>query len=194
MNTRKAGKLRLGRFSHLVAATALVVACCGAAPGRAQSAQDLFAPIAEVMQHPRCLNCHVKDDAPLNGDDGHAHPMGITRGADGLGAPAARCYACHRAAASTAAPFVPAAPDWKLAPVTMAWQGRTISELCEALADQARNGKYKGDALREHFEKDKVVGTAWQQAGGRTKVPIRREDLVAAVGRWITAGTPCPGR
>ena len=27
-----------------------------------------------------------------------------------------------------------------------------------------------------------------------TIVPIHREDLVAAVGRWIAAGTPCPRR
>jgi hypothetical protein len=194
MNTSKVGRLRRGRGLHLVTGIALLFACGGAAPSAAQSAQDLFAPIAEVMRHPRCVNCHVKGDAPLNGDDGHAHPMRIVRGADGLGAPAARCYACHRDAAIGAAPFVPAAPNWKLAPVAMAWQVLTTSELCEALSNQIRNGKYNETSLREHFANDKAVGTAWQAGGGRTPVSTPRQNLVAAVARWTGAGRPCPGQ
>jgi hypothetical protein len=179
---------------HLVTAAAILVAEGGVAPIAAQSVPDLFGPIAEVMRHPRCLNCHVKGDAPLNGDDGHAHTMRIVRGADDLGAPAARCYACHREAASTTAPFVPAAPNWKLAPVAMAWQGLTTSELCEALSNQIRNGRYNDVRLRDHFETDKAVGTAWQTGGERTTVRTSRQDLVVAVERWTAAGRPCPGR
>jgi len=158
----------------------------------AQSAPDLFAPIASVMQHPRCLNCHVNGDTPLNGDDARAHRMKITRGVDGLGTPAARCYACHREAASSTASFVPAAPNWKLAPLTMAWQGLTKSELCDVLKDPARNGNRTRAMLVHHMETDEVVGTGWHRGGGRTAVPLPRAEFVAAAKAWAAAGAPCP--
>ncbi len=33
-----------------------------------------------VLSHPRCVNCHPKDDSPKQGLDGHIHSPHITRG------------------------------------------------------------------------------------------------------------------
>src|SRR5436305_14160161 len=85
-------------YSRLAIATGAVVATAMlafAGPGMGQTA-DLFAPIAKLLQSPRCVNCHPRGDNPLNGDEGRPHRMKITRGVDGLGADGARCYACHR--------------------------------------------------------------------------------------------------
>src|SRR5262249_31806118 len=158
----------------------------------AQSAGELFAPIARVMQHPRCVNCHVDGDVPLNGDDGRPHRMKITRGVDGLGAPAARCYACHGDVVSTEPSFVPAAPGWKLAPRSMKWQGLSEAELCRALTDRARNGNLGSAELLHHMATDKVVGTGWEPGVGRAGVPILRDELVKLMKVWTDAGAPCP--
>jgi cytochrome c553 len=188
----KAWVPRFRRWSFVVAAVALPWRLD--APAAAQSAEELFAPIARVMQHPRCVNCHVKGDAPLNGDEGRPHRMKINRGVDDLGAPAARCYACHGKKASTVPSLVPAAPNWKLAPHSMTWQGLSAAELCRALTDRNGNGNRGPAELLDHMATDKVVGTGWEGGGGRTAVPIPREELVRLMKIWVDAGAPCPER
>ena len=42
---------------------------------------NLFADIAKVLQHPRCLICHVSGDTPKQGDDRHDHMPPAQRGA-----------------------------------------------------------------------------------------------------------------
>jgi hypothetical protein len=93
-----------------------------------------FDPIAAVLQHPRCLNCHPRDNTPGNGEDGRPHRMMITGGRDGFGAPAARCEACHRSENSDLS-SVPGAEGWRLAPRSVGWTGLSKIELCGALKD-----------------------------------------------------------
>jgi len=45
-----------------------------------------FETVRVVLQHPRCQNCHIPGDAPLQFDAGVTHAMGVARGADGHGA------------------------------------------------------------------------------------------------------------
>ena len=52
----------------------------------AQSSDDTeslraFAVVASVLTSPRCLNCHVPGDSPLQGDMGTPHNMNVRRGA-----------------------------------------------------------------------------------------------------------------
>src|SRR5258707_12101221 len=71
-----------------------------------------FGDIASVLTSPRCLNCHLAGQSPLQGDDSHAHTMNVKRGADGRGTPAMRCTNCHQSTNSAFPHETPAPPDW----------------------------------------------------------------------------------
>jgi hypothetical protein len=149
-----------------------------------------FDKIATVLQSPRCVNCHPAGDAPLNGDDGHPHLMNVARGADNLGVPGERCYACHRDENSKMS-IVPGAPEWSLAPKSMSWQGLTHAELCHALKDRKGNGDRDVPALIEHMNTPLVLW-GWNPGGDRTPVPISHDEFISLLKVWEAAGAPCP--
>jgi len=68
---------------------ALSLAACGPRPSTEQRAQALaaFATVQQVFQHPRCQNCHIPGDAPLQFDAGVRHAMGVMRGPRATGRP-----------------------------------------------------------------------------------------------------------
>jgi hypothetical protein len=113
----------------------------------AERSAALFAEAGKVLQHPRCLNCHPDGDRPSQGN-GYPHQPPVQRGADGLGVTAMRCPACHQAT-NFEPGRVPGHPQWHLAPVSMAWQGRSLAEVCAQVKDSARNG---GQGLPEIIE------------------------------------------
>jgi len=174
--------------------TALGVAALVVAPLAAQPTQDLFAPIAIVMQHPRCLNCHVNGDRPLNGEGGGLHRMKITRGGDpGRGAPGAHCYACHRETAVSESSFVPSAPDWHLPPKDMGWQDQTQAQLCDRLKISLEKLNWKPAKIIDHFTKDPLVSTSWKGTPPRRpEVPSHQGQVGEGVEAWLKAGQPCP--
>ncbi len=45
-----------------------------------------FGTVYQVFRHPRCQNCHIEGDAPLQFDAGLPHAMLVSRGPDGHGA------------------------------------------------------------------------------------------------------------
>ena len=101
----------------------------GASAGDAQTdaakreeSERAFARIAEVLRHPRCMNCHPVGDSPRQTDDRHLHRMLVARGPDDGGTPAMRCATCHQTV-NTADGRVPGAPHWHLAPRSMGWEG-----------------------------------------------------------------------
>src|SRR6185436_19711397 len=55
-----------------------------------------FAVVQKVLQHPRCQNCHIPGDAPLQFDQGLPHRMNVLRGAEGNGPPGLACATCHQ--------------------------------------------------------------------------------------------------
>src|SRR3954447_9574036 len=76
-----------------------------------------FDTIQTVLQHPRCQNCHIPGDAPLQFDAGLAHNQNVQRGSNGLGAPGFSCATCHgtkNLPASYGAHMPPGAPGWRL--------------------------------------------------------------------------------
>jgi hypothetical protein len=172
----------------LLAATA--TAC---SPSHAAPAADpaLFGPIASVLTHPRCINCH-QDQSPRQTDAKILHQPLVVRGADGHGAPTQQCQTCHQTA-NTAGGFVPGATGWGLAPLSMLWEGRTSAQICEQIKDPARNGgRHSGEEVIEHMKVDPLVLWAWTPGAGRTTPPLSHEKLVEALEVWVRAGMPCP--
>lgn len=149
-----------------------------------------WARIAEVLRHPRCLNCHPSGDAPRQTDARHLHRMLVTRGPDDRGAPAMRCQTCHQTV-NTAEGRVPGAPHWQLAPRPMGWEGLGDGELCRSIKDPARNGGRSLAALVQHMTADALVQWAWNP-GARAAPPVSQFDFHEAAKRWAATGAACP--
>src|SRR5215468_7872540 len=111
----------------------------------------LFEPIASVLTHPRCINCH-QDDSPRQTDAKIRHRPLVVRGTDGHGAPTQPCQTCHQTT-NTGGGTVPGAAGWGLAPLSMLWEGRTAAQICEQIKDPVRNGgRHTGEAVIEHMK------------------------------------------
>lgn len=154
----------------------------------------LFEQMVPVVHHPRCMNCHTSTGFPRQGDDRHRHIMNVSRGPDDHGAVGLRCSTCHQRANQPAS-GVPGAPDWHLAPLKMAWEGLTPSQLCRVLFDP-RKGGLKPTQLAAHLQTP-FVRWAWSpgvNAHGqpRSTPPMSHRAFVALAGRWVATGAVCP--
>ena len=149
-----------------------------------------FDPIASVVMHPRCMNCH-QVDSPRQTDAAIPHQPLVVRGSDGRGAPTQPCQTCHQAT-NTAGGFVPGVATWRLAPLSMKWVGLTKEQICEQIKDPARNGgRRTGEAVIEHMKVDPLILWAWTPGAGRTTPPLSHEKFVDALEAWVHAGMPC---
>jgi hypothetical protein len=151
----------------------------------------LFEEAGKVIQHPRCVNCHPAGDRPLQGDDSHPHLPWVRRGEADFGAPAMTCNTCHQQHNVDHA-GVPGNPAWALAPIEMAWQGRSLGEICAQIKDPQRNGGKTLAELHEHMAKDSLVGWGWAPGAGRTPAPGSQEVFGRLIGGWIESGAVCP--
>ena len=150
-----------------------------------------FDPIASVVMHPRCKNCH-QVDSPRQTDAAIPHQPLVIRGSADLGAPTQPCQTCHQAT-NTAEGFVPGVATWRLAPLSMKWEGLTKAQICEEMKDPARNGgRRTGEAVIEHMKSDPLILWAWTPGAGRTTPPLSHEKFVDALEAWVHAGMPCP--
>jgi hypothetical protein len=156
-----------------------------------------FETVRAVLQHPRCQNCHIPGDAPLQFDDGRIHAMNVVRGAEGNGAPGLPCTTCHGAAnppASYGANMPPGAPGWHLPPPErkMVFIGLSAGDLCRHLKDLDENGGMSLDALTRHVSEDKLVLWGWNPGAGRDPVAVPHAEFVGKFKQWAAAGGPCP--
>ena len=151
----------------------------------------IFTELGKVLTHPRCVNCHPAGDRPRQGDMARLHQPPVERGADGHGLPAMRCSICHQQANFDAA-GMPGNPLWQLAPREMAWEGKTLAEICAQIKDPARNGNRSVDALIEHIGEDHLVGWAWAPGYGRQPAPGTQKQAGALVEAWVKTGAECP--
>jgi hypothetical protein len=151
----------------------------------------IFTELGKVLTHPRCLNCHPAGDRPRQGDMSRLHQPPVVRGADGFGLPAMRCPICHLQANFDPA-GVPGNPIWHLAPREMAWEGKTLGEICAQIKDPARNGNRALAALIEHIGEDHLVGWAWAPGYSRQPAPGTQKQAGALVEAWIETGAACP--
>ena len=87
---------------------------------------------------------------------------------------------------------MPGNPIWHLAPREMAWEGKTIGEICAQIKDPARNGNRSLASLVEHIGEDHLVGWAWAPGAGRKPAPGTQQQAGALVEAWVTSGSVCP--
>jgi hypothetical protein len=157
---------------------------------RARSAA-LFQEAGRVLTSPRCLNCHPADNTPRQGEDMHVHQPPVQRGAGGMGVPAMRCFTCHGPANFDPA-RMPGNPKWMLAPIEMAWIGRSLGEICAQLKDPKRNGGKTLDEIVEHNTHDILVAYGWAPGAGRMSAPGTQEQFGALMRAWADSGAHCP--
>jgi hypothetical protein len=115
----------------------------------------------------------------------------VVRGASGHGAPGMACDTCHHAANFDPA-RVPGHPQWHLAPAEMAWQNRSLGEICAQIKDPARNGEKDLPALLHHMAEDSLVGWGWAPGAGRVPAPGTQAQFGALLRAWAEAGAHCP--
>jgi len=182
----------------LVSMIALAVPCAllGAATPSKEEGLAAFDTVKQVLQHPRCQNCHIPGDAPLQLDDGRVHALNVKRGPDGTGAPGLPCATCHAAQnppASYGPNMPPGAPSWHLPPPgrKMVFIGLSSGELCRNLKDQKANGGKNLAALVTHVREDKLVLWGWDPGFGRKPVSVPHDQFVAKLEQWVAAGAPC---
>ncbi|TWB08730.1 hypothetical protein FBZ99_11836 [Rhizobium sp. ERR 1071] len=150
----------------------------------------LFEEAGRVIEHPRCMNCHPRTDRPTQTEAMRPHTPWVTRDADGGGAPTLRCSTCHQAE-NFEASGVPGNPKWRLAPIEMAWQGKTLGDICRQLLDPARSHMTR-DELLHHMAQDELVGWAWHPGANRKPAPGTQEAFGSLVKAWLDTGAACP--
>jgi hypothetical protein len=164
---------------------------------RAARSRALFTEAAKVIMSPRCMNCHPADEHPTQGNDMHEHQPPVFRGDGGNGVAGMACSTCHteqnytlREAASYKS--IPGHPRWGLAPMEMAWQGKSIGDICRQIKDPAQNGGRDLKLLHEHMASDDIVGWAWNPGEGRVPAPGSQQMLGQLIQAWIDTGAQCP--
>jgi hypothetical protein len=156
-----------------------------------------FETVRAVLQHPRCQNCHIPGDAPLQFDEGRTHGQNVRRGPAGRGSVGLECSTCHFTAnppASYGARVPPGAPNWHLPPpeTKMVFIGLSSGDLCRTIKNARANGGKDLGALLEHVSHDKLVLWGWDPGLGRNPVSIPHAEFVAKFEQWVGAGAPCP--
>lgn len=119
------------------------------------------------------------------------HQPLVVRGADGHGAPGMACATCHHATNFDPA-GVPGHPEWHVAPVSMAWQGRSLAQICTQIKDPKRNGGKDMAALIHHMSEDTLVGWAWSPGKGRNPAPGTQAAFGDLIKAWAASGAYCP--
>ena len=150
-----------------------------------------FAALGDVLTSPRCTNCHPRTDRPRQGDEARLHQPPVYRGVDGLGLVGMRCASCHGGANFDPA-HMPGHAGWHLAPAEMAWEGKSVSEICAQIKDPKRNGGRSLHDLIAHIGTDSLVGWAWAPGTGRTPAPGTQKQAGALVEAWVQSGAACP--
>jgi len=188
-------------LSLLIVAAGLVIVLAGlfsclnrATAGNqdAEGAKKAFAEAAEVLFHPRCLNCHPSGDAPTIRDDSQPHMFNVKRGPEGKGAGAMNCSLCH---GETNKPGgAPGVANWHMPPenMPMVFQGLTPGQLCRQLKDPKQNGGRTGEQVIDHIDKDTLVLWGWNPGEGRTTPKMSHKEFSAKMHEWIAKGGACP--
>lgn len=173
------------------AATLRPVSDFDSIPDQGERSKALFSEIGKVLLHPRCLNCHPAGDVPTQGDAMTPHQPHVVRGDGNVGAPGLYCNTCHHDANYDVA-GVPGDPAWALAPIEMAWQGKTLGQICEQLKDPERNGGKSPEEMAHHMEADHLVGWGWHPGKGRSPAPGSQAEFGALFRAWQATGSVCP--
>jgi hypothetical protein len=178
-------------------ATSLCAFAQSAAAADPNSGSDkLFMEMHRVLIHPRCLNCHPKGDSPKQGDQARLHVPPMVRGPYDGGPPGMHCDACHQTS-NFGASGVPGAPNWHLAPLSMAWEDKTPGDICRQMLDRRRNGNRSLAQIVKHLTEDELVAWGWNPGidvtgTARQPVPIEKPEFNRIVHAWAKSGAACP--
>jgi hypothetical protein len=156
---------------------------------QAERSRALFTEAAKVLTHPRCMNCHPATDRPLQGNDRHPHqPVATREGA------CSTCHTNHNFTLSDRASYlsIPGNPRWQLAPSEMAWEGKSMSDICPQLKDPNRNGGRDLALVHEHAATDDLIAWGWDPGVGRDPAPGSQELFGQLIKAWIDSGAQCP--
>jgi hypothetical protein len=162
---------------------------------QAERSKAIFAEVGKLITHPRCMNCHPAGDQPLQGNDHHEHRPRVFR-SDGnhFATNCAQCHTDQNVTLHEAASYqsIPGNPRWGVAPLSMAWQYKSLGDICRQLKDVERNGGRSLSLLQEHVATDDLVGWAWSPGAGREPAPGTQEEAGKLVQAWIDTGAECP--
>jgi hypothetical protein len=156
-----------------------------------QRSLALFEEAGKVITHARCVNCHPAGDRPAQGDDRRPHMPLVVRGEDNFGAVGMRCTTCHGPANFDAA-GIPGNPAWHVAPIEMAWVGKSLGEICRQIKDPQRNGGKSMEELVHHMAEDSLVGWGWNPGVGREPAPGTQKEFGELIKAWSDTGAVCP--
>lgn len=142
------------------------------------------------------MNCHPAGDRPTQGPDLHPHNPPVVRGAGDIGAAGMQCVTCHLQAntpiKTASIHSVPGNPQWRLAPMEQAWQGKSLGDICRQIKDPQRNGGKTLAQLHEHMATDELVAWGWNPGEGREPVPGTQAQFGEIIQAWINTGAACP--
>lgn len=155
-----------------------------------------FDIMMKVLTHKRCINCHPDGNRPRQGEDSHLHNFNVQRGPDDHGLAGLQCSTCHQSENNDFS-GVPGAPHWGLAPIEMAWEGKTRVEIATQMLDPSRNGGKSLAEIVRHLTEDELVDWAWHpgvddEGIPREPVPVSKAAFSAAVKAWAAAGAVIP--
>ena len=119
------------------------------------------------------------------------HDPPVTRGPKDDGVPGAQCETCHQDENVELA-RIPGAPNWHLAPIQMAWLGKSESEICTQMKDPERNGHRSLAQIVDHAAHDHLVAWGWKPGADRKAAPGSQEKFGALVDAWVKTGAACP--
>ncbi|HYO73712.1 MAG TPA: Isoquinoline 1-oxidoreductase subunit [Archangium sp.] len=163
----------------------------GVITDKADRSRALFLEASRVLLHPRCANCHPDGSSPYQQTGWQLHDPPVQRGPEDRGIAGMECTSCHQDR-NVELTRVPGAPNWHLAPLSMAWVGRTPRQVCEQLKDPARNGGKSLAQIVEHNAHDELVGWGWKPGADREPAPGTQERFGAIVAAWVETGAECP--
>jgi len=155
-----------------------------------------FDVMMSVVTHKRCMNCHPSGDRPRQGEDSHLHNFNVQRGPDNHGVKGLQCATCHQKENNEYS-GVPGAPHWGLAPLSMAWEGLSRTEIARSFLSRENNGGKSLEETVKHMTEDELVLWAFtpgvDDEGNMREVPPASEAaFVAAVKAWAAAGAVVP--
>jgi hypothetical protein len=154
-----------------------------------ERSRAIFAEAAKVLTHPRCLNSPPAGDRPTQANDIHPHEPFVLRDLPCVTCHTDRNFTLHERASYQS---IPGHPRWMMAPIEMAWQGKSIGEICQQLKDRDRNGGRDLALLHEHLAHDDLVAWGWQPGAGREPAPGNQALLGELIQAWIDTGAQCP--
>lgn len=158
---------------------------------RTARSRALFAEMSRVITHPRCVNCHPAGDSPHQRLAMEPHDPPVVRGPADRGVVGMECAGCHQDR-NQPHTRVPGAPAWHLAPLAMAWEGKTVAAICAQLKDPARNGGKSLAQIALHTERDPLVAWGWAPGADREPVPGTQAQFGALTAAWVATGAACP--